>query len=42
MTPIQTVGNWTPLEWVLPIMLVGVIVFGWYMAISVIYSDPSK
>jgi hypothetical protein len=40
MTAIQTVGNWTAMEWVIPIGLACAIIFGWFMAISSIYSDP--
>lgn len=40
MAPIQTVGNWTAIEWVVPIGLVLSIVAGWYMTIMSIYSDP--
>ncbi|MHB8369131.1 MAG: hypothetical protein ACYDBP_05475 [Leptospirales bacterium] len=40
MAPIQTVGNWTALEYVIPIALGFAIVAGWFMAISSIYSNP--
>lgn len=42
MSPIQTVGNWTALEWMIPIGLACAILGGWFMAISSIYSNPDK
>lgn len=37
---ILTVGNWTALEWAIPIALGCAIVAGWFMAVSSIYSNP--
>ena len=37
---ILTVGNWTALEWAIPIALGFAIVAGWFMAVSSIYSNP--
>jgi hypothetical protein len=37
---ILTVGNWTALEWAIPIALGFSIVAGWFMVVSSIYSNP--
>ena len=39
---IQTVGNWTALEWLIVIGIVVGTVAGWYMAITAIYSSNGK
>ncbi|MGC8530239.1 MAG: hypothetical protein ACP5OP_08635 [Leptospirillia bacterium] len=39
-TPILTIGNWTALEWAIPIALAFAVVAGWFMVVSSIYSNP--
>ena len=37
---ILTIGNWTALEWAIPIALAFAVVAGWFMVVSSIYSNP--